>query len=172
MQIIRYVALLCISMLLTACSSYNGQSSVHLAKDAKWGIAPIINYSQAPQAGERAEQILQSALAARGINAPRYHAPAQADALIIDEAERLQSGLTWAREQGFTYVFSGSVEEWQYKSGLDGEPAVGVTLQVIEVASNRIVWQSSGARAGWSRESIAGAAQKVIDKLINSLKFD
>ena len=35
-----------------------------------------------------------------------------------------RDAMDWARRQGLEYVICGSVEEWQYKNGLDGEPAV------------------------------------------------
>ena len=66
---------------------------------------------------------------------------------------------------------TGSVEEWQYKNGLDGEPAVGISLQIVEPASGRVLWSNSGARAGWSRESLAGTAQKVLRKLVSDLRL-
>ncbi len=86
--------------------------------------------------------------------------------------ERQQRALDWARQQKLAYVVTGSVEEWQYKNGLDGEPAVGVSLQVLEPASGRVLWSTSGARAGWSRESLAGAAQKVLRELVGDLRLE
>ncbi len=79
-----------------------------------------------------------------------------------DEKARQRAALDWARQQNLQYVLTGSVDEWQYKNGLDGEPAVGVTLQVVEPASGRVVWSNSGARSGWSRECLAATAQKVL----------
>ena len=69
-------------------------------------------------------------------------------------------------------MVAGSVEEWQYKNGLDGEPAVGISLRVIEPATGRVLWSKSGARAGWSRESLAGSAQKVLNKLVGGLRVE
>ena len=67
---------------------------------------------------------------------------------------------------------SGSVEEWQYKNGLDGEPAVGLSLRVLDARTGQVLWSNSGARAGWSRESLAGSAQKVLNTLIGDLRID
>ena len=102
----------------------------------------------------------------------RVEPPArQGDLILIDDRERLAAALDWARQQRLDYVLSGSVEEWQYKNGLDGEPAVGISLRVLEPATGRVLWSNSGARAGWSRESLAGSAQKVIDKLVDDLQL-
>ena len=64
------------------------------------------------------------------------------------------------------YVVSGVVHEWRYKTGVDGEPAVGVMLEIRELPSGKIVYSGTGARAGWARTSLSQTGQKVIDKLL------
>ena len=109
---------------------------------------------------------------AEGVRPRLYPAQPQGDLQLVDDRERQQRALDWARQQKLAYVVTGSVEEWQYKNGLDGEPAVGVSLQVLEPASGRVLWSTSGARAGWSRESLAGAAQKVLRELVGDLRLE
>ena len=59
--------------------------------------------------------------------------------------------------------------EWRYKSGLDGEPAVGVAMHVVDIRSGETLWSGSYSRSGWSRESLSGTGQKVISKLVDGL---
>lgn len=172
MQIIRCLTLVVIAALATGCSSFTRESGQTLPRNASWGVAPLVNYAQTPQAGERAEQILISILAEEGVRPLMYPQAPRQDLLLQDDRERQIQALDWARQQRLAYVIIGSVEEWQYKNGLDGEPAVGVSLQVLEPATGRVVWSSSGARAGWSRESLAGAAQKVLRELVGNLDFE
>ena len=173
MQSIRCVSLAMVALLMAGCSSFTGQSSPELSKSARWGVLPLVNYSQTPQAGERSEQILLSVLSSRGLQPQVYTGTTgQGEQALLDDNERLAGAMDWAREQKLDYVVSGSVEEWQYKNGLDGEPAVGVSLQVLEPASGRVLWSTSGARAGWSRESLAGAAQKVLRELVGDLRLE
>ena len=77
--------------------------------------------------------------------------------------------MSLARATGIHYGVTGSVVEWRYKSGLDGEPAVGIAMHVIDIHSGDTVWSGSFSRSGWSRESLAGTGQKVIDKLVTGL---
>ncbi|MGG2399141.1 MULTISPECIES: penicillin-binding protein activator LpoB [unclassified Pseudomonas] len=172
MQTIRCLTLAVIALIVSGCSSFTGGSGQTLSRDASWGVAPLVNFAQAPQAGERAEQILISILAEEGVRPLMYPQQPQKDLLLQDDRERQAQALAWARQQKLAYVITGSVEEWQYKNGLDGEPAVGISLQILEPATGRVVWSSSGARAGWSRESVAGAAQKVLRKLVGNLDFE
>ena len=70
------------------------------------------------------------------------------------------------QSQSARYVVSGVVHEWRYKTGVDGEPAVGVMLEIRELPSGNIVYSGTGARAGWARTSLSQTGQKVIDKLL------
>ena len=172
MQVIRKLSLALTVLFVAGCSSFTSETSPNLPRNAQWGIVPMINYSQTPQAGERSEQILLSVLSSHGLQPRVYPTSTQGEQALMDDNERLTGALEWAREQKLDYVVSGSVEEWQYKNGLDGEPAVGISLRVLEASSGRVLWSKSGARAGWSRESLAGNAQTVIDKLVGALRFE
>ncbi|MGV8916637.1 MAG: penicillin-binding protein activator LpoB [Pseudomonas sp.] len=173
MQFIRCVSLAMVALLMAGCSSFTGQSSPQLSSKARWGVLPMVNYSQTPQAGERSQQILLSVLSSRGLQ-PRVYvgAPGQGEQALLDDSERQAGAMDWAREQKLDYVVSGSIEEWQYKNGLDGEPAVGISLRVVEVSTGKVLLSNSGASAGWSRESLAGVAQKVLGKLVGALRIE
>ena len=124
------------------------------------------------KAGERSEQILLSVLSEEGIQPRVYPHVEDQDLLVLDDRKRYEQALQWAQGQSFDYLVSGSVEEWQYKNGLDGEPAVGLSLRVLDARTGQVLWSNSGARAGWSRESLAGSAQKVLNTLIGDLRID
>ncbi|HXN40920.1 MAG TPA: hypothetical protein VN918_03965, partial [Myxococcaceae bacterium] len=87
----------------------------------------------------------------------------------FDEQRRFEDSLAWARTKGFVYGLTGTVEEWTYRTGLDGDAAVGLTLQVIEMESGRVVWSASGSRSGWGRETLSGVAHKLMDSLLAEL---
>ena len=80
----------------------------------------------------------------------------------------MQDALAWAREQKLRYALAGSVEEWRYKVGVDGEPAAGITLHILDVASGDILWSGSGGQSGWSREALSAVAHKLMRKLLES----
>ena len=50
----------------------------------------------------------------------------------------------------------------------DGEPAVGLTLQIIDVASGDTLWSGTGGKSGWSREALAAVAQQLIRDLLQA----
>jgi len=61
-----------------------------------------------------------------------------------------------------------SWQEWRYKVGVDGEPAAGVTLQIIDVATGELLWSGSGGKSGWSREALSAVAHKLIRDLLDA----
>lgn len=171
-SVLRHLLVAIAMLLLPACSVNQAEKSSSFDLSSQWTMLPFVNYSQTPQAGERAERIALTLLRRKGMNSiVGYPVIVEPNGLpVLDENKRFQQALSWAQEANFSYAISGSVEEWRYKSGLDGEPAVGVSLQVIEVASGAVLWSASGSRAGWSRESLSGTAHKVLKKLTRQLK--
>ena len=130
-------------------------------------MLPFLNRSETPLAGERAEAIALSVLRERGlVTLQVYTAAEQPNGLpILDDVKRLNVATEQALERGMRYAISGSVEEWRYKSGLDGEPAVGLSLRLLDLDSGQVLWSGSAARSGWSRESLSGTAHKVLEEL-------
>ncbi len=165
-----------IIMLLAAftaagCSTTN-TSGIGTAMDgsAKWVMLPILNHTDVPQAGLRAEAITEGLLRSGGLNnLTRYPAALNQDTLF-EPAERkvMDEANKWARTQGARYAVYGAVDEWRYKVGIDGEPAVGVALHIIDLQSGSVVWSGVGGKSGWSRESLSGVAQKLIRGLLAS----
>ena len=156
---------------LGACSTIQVGRAPALERNAKWAILPFVNQTETPQAGLRAESITESLLRADGIgNLKRYPAAMNTETLF-EPMDRKQSeaALAWARSEGVRYAVAGSVDEWRYKVGIDGEPAAGVALQLIDVQSGEVLWAASGGSTGWSRESLSGVAQKLIAKLVQPI---
>jgi hypothetical protein len=63
---------------------------------------------------------------------------------------------------------TGSVDEWRYKVGVDGEPVVGVALSIIDLANGETLWTGSGGKSGWSREALSAVARQLMRRLIQS----
>jgi len=155
---------------LGACSTLDASKAPELERQAQWVVLPFANNTETPLAGSRAEAISESLL--RSLSAAkvkRYPSSLQQEALF-DAGERKQQeeALAWARQQGARYALAGSVDEWRYKVGVDGEPAAGVALQIIDVASGETLWSGAGGKSGWSREALSAVAQQLIRNLLSS----
>ena len=155
-------------LLLCACSTLDRGAAPALERQAHWVVLPFANHTETPLAGNRAEAIAQALLHAQGVGKVlRYETGPQQEALFdAGDSKRQQEALEWARERQARYALTGAVDEWRYKVGVDGEPAVGVALSVVEVSSGRVVWSGVGAKSGWSREALSAVAQKLIKSLL------
>lgn len=159
--------------LLAGCAVIDHSPSAPLSRDARWALLPIANHTDVPQAGLRAEAIAETLLRARGVAQVLRYPPALNPETLFEPAERKLQGdaQKWAREAGARYALAGAVDEWRYKVGIDGEPAVGVALQVIDLQSGEVVWSAVGGRTGWSREALSAVAQKLIRELLASARI-
>ena len=163
------IVLLLAALAAVGCTTTN-TSGIGTAIDgsSKWVMLPILNHTDVPQAGLRAEAITEGLLRAGGINnLTRYPATLNQDTLF-EPAERkvMDEATKWARSQNAQYAVYGAVDEWRYKVGIDGEPAVGVALHIMDLQSGAVVWTGVGCKSGWSRESLSGVAQKLIRSLL------
>ncbi len=175
MRTLPLLALWLSALLLAGCASTTSSSTGQetLDSQARWVLPPVVNNTETPQAGLAAEAMVEHHLRARGVGQLlRYPATLSREGLF-DTSERklVEDAQKWARDQGARYAITGSVEEWRYKIGLDGEPVAGVTLRVIELDSGRVVWSGSGSRSGWSRDGLSAVGQQLISRLLGELRL-
>ncbi|MYL23713.1 hypothetical protein [Vreelandella massiliensis] len=165
-----FFALLIALAVLSGCAVTDVHRGEPLASQAGWALLPLANHSETPLAGQKAEASLMTLLHQHGVRS-LAQAPRTAQAGLIDlPSDRdYRAALTWAQQEGIRYGITGSVDEWQYKAGLDGEPAIGISLRVVDVNSGEILWSASGARTGWGFSTTSGVAQKLMADLIETL---
>lgn len=174
MRVLAVIMMALLGLLLAACSvTDHSQGPATLERGAKWALLPITNHTDVPQAGLRAEAITEALLRSRGIASLLRYPPALNPEALFEPAERKvqQEAQKWAKDQGARYGVTGAVDEWRYKVGVDGEPAVGMALQVVDLQSGEVLWSAVGARTGWSREALTAIAQKLIRELLGSARI-
>lgn len=154
----------------SSCSTLDISSAPNVDASAQWAMLPFANHTETPLAGQRAETIAETLLRSAGIaKVKRYPASLAQESLFEPNDRKAQEeALAWARQTGAKYALTGAVYEWRYKVGVDGEPAVGVSLSIIDVLSGETLWSSTGGKSGWSREALAAVAQKLMRDLLNA----
>lgn len=158
-----------LAVVLAGCSTVDVGRAPVLEAGAPWALLPFANHTETPQAGLRAETIAENVLRAQGVRNIRHYPSTLNTETLFEPADRkqLEAALEWARAENLKYALTGSVDEWRYKVGIDGEPAVGMTLQLIDVANGEVIWAASGGKSGWSREALAAVAQKLSRTLLS-----
>lgn len=157
---------------LSGCSVMHSQQGTGpIELDNRMAVIPLTNLSQTPQAGDQAASILSVLLRARGATEVELYLPEDDNPLAYDNRARQQQAIAMALEDRADLIVSGSVDEWRYKNGLDGEPAVSITLEIRDPSDNRVVWSGTAARTGWGREGLGVAGHKVLQGLVEAAPF-
>ncbi|MFL9925601.1 penicillin-binding protein activator LpoB [Herbaspirillum lusitanum] len=171
LRLLKLAAIAVFGIALAACSTTEIGRAPTLQAGAQWGVLPFANHTETPQAGLRAESIAENILRANGLANLRHYPAALNNETLFEPMDRKQmdAALEWARAENLTYALTGTVDEWRYKVGIDGEPAVGLTLQLVEVSSGKVIWAATGGKSGWSREALSAVAQKLSRTMLSPL---
>ena len=168
----KTIAACALALQLAACAVTQGnEQSLNLRTTDSIALLPIANHTDVPQAGLRAEAIAESSLRANGLRQLQMYPIALNPETLFEPSERKAQAEAekWAKAQGIRYVVYGSVDEWRYKVGVDGEPAVGLVFQVKDLTTGAVVYSASGGKSGWSREALSAVAQKLTVQLLSGV---
>jgi TolB-like protein len=159
--------------LVSACSTVTSTPPVIAQADGMWALLPIKNLSTTPSAGEKVASIVETQLRARGVQTIESFVRKDSLSLVslLDNTERSTEAANWAKESGAQYALTGTVHEWHYKSGADKEPAVGLSLKLIDVATEEVLWQGSSARTGWGYSNLSSVGSRVINGLLEKVRI-
>ena len=142
--------------------------------DDKVALLPVANFTDVPQAGLRVEALLEPALRKIGLRQLQVYPPSLNPETLFEPSERKAQleAEKWARTQSVRYVVSAAVNEWRYKVGVDGEPAVGLMVQVKDLESGLVVYSSAGGRTGGSREALSAVGLQLTSELVSGIRVD
>ncbi|MBW4051820.1 MAG: penicillin-binding protein activator LpoB [Proteobacteria bacterium] len=158
---------------LSGCATVqmNAAPTPHPDSQAVWCVVAPMNNTSTPYAGGRVQQQLAALLGARGL--PHVLVAPSRDGSgplpIGDDAKSQSNALDWAHRHDARYALLGSVDEWHYKIGLDGQPAVGFTLRLIDLHSGKTLWSGAASASGGSREGLAVLSERTLARLVGHL---
>lgn len=163
-----------LSLFLSACTAtiLNHSAPIGIQHRTKIAVVPFSNYTETPLAGERAKAITAGVLESRGFRHLVVYQASPKDKVLFPgmTAVESQKSLTvWAKKMHACYLMTGSVNEWTYKVGLDGEPVVGLSLQLIDLKTGHIIWTAVGSKSGGSRIAVSTTAQALVNDLLRGL---
>ena len=171
-KIRKLTLLAALAACIAGCTVIDRTPETRLDPLAGWVLLPMANHTETPQAGLRAEAIIETLLRSAGLmQLERYPASLDAESLF-DPAERKtqEKAFAWAKTRKARYAVSGSIDEWRYKVGVDGEPAVGMAVSVTDLDTGAVVYSAAGGKTGWSREALSAVAQKLARELLSGVR--
>lgn len=163
---LKNITFLLTLFLFTSCTSMIHKKNTALSHSKTYAIASFSNYSQTPMAGLSAASIVESVLAEQNI---AIHSLVKGSEDV--NAKQTQQALfklqkATAKSLGADYLITGDVQEWQYKTGIDGEPVVSYSIKVIDLNDDSILFNGVGAKSSWGHKSIGVVAQEIAKDLI------
>lgn len=172
----KYITLMlsvAVAIGLTACSTMTSTQDVSVGSQQSWALLPFNNLSTTPRAGEKTSTIVETHLRARGVDSLNKYREADGMSLVslLDAERQLVDAIAWAKASGHRYGVSGTVHEWHYKSGPDKEPAVGLSIKLIDLSNEKVIWQGTNAKTGWGYSNLSGVADDTVSKLLKQIRI-
>jgi len=156
--------ILLFTLIFLSCSSIINKQEIILPKKEKYAISPFWNYTDTSMAGLSASTIVESVISNKGVKIYSLNDKNNQD--IENKEEFLTQQKEEARGLGASYLITGDVQEWRYKTGVDGEPVVSYTIKIIDLGNNQVIFNSVGAKSGWGHKSIGVVAQEIAQEII------
>jgi len=140
-------------------------------------VLPLDNLTTTPNAGRIVGDLLTTEIIAsthfllleRSEMMEKLVAGTTSDASeVLEKAAALKIG----RDLGVDTVIFGSVTEFRYKRGLDEDPIVGLTIRMLDVPENKILWAESVSATGSansSQSSLSALSHLVCAELVKHL---
>jgi hypothetical protein len=168
------VLMMLLIYLFSGCAHLQTSGNVEVDKKKDWIVLPFNNPAETPRAAEQVESILYGMLQ-KNITGNTYmylKNPEDDLTLYLSHEQQLQEAKKWAISKNIHYGISGSVQEFHYRSGLDGEPTVGITLNLIDFTnSHQTIWSATASRTGWGFQNLTGITSKVLATMFDNIRF-
>lgn len=161
------IALFCFILISAGCAHVvtTGSSEGDSLLVDRLLLPPFTNATDDQHASRALTEMTGSALVQAGI------ALYQTEELVLRTSDDEAQGgdgryAEIARSMSASHLLIGTVHEYRYKTDLDGDPAVGITMRIVEASSGRTVWQGTSANVGYAFASVTSAGQKAVNRLV------
>jgi TolB-like protein len=164
-----------------SCTSYHQQfieKDVILSKDRYIAVLPFFNLTAYPHAGRIVSDLVLTEMYAQ----TNFRMMDQTKVMSIlnkndDDMETLMNHLAAMRIGKMLNVDSviyGSVTEFRYKRSLNEVPVASISIRLLDVNSNRILWAGSksavGGKCWFCDDALTRLAQSIAHDLVKSIQ--
>lgn len=137
----------------------SGPSDPSLQLAGRVIVAPFRNATDDDHAGQAFADLIGTALAARGLEIVMLP-PKPVNDLGEAPPYTNEDLAEAARRHGASGIVRGTAIEFRYKTDLDGDPAAGVYVEILDPMAKNAVWHATASRTGLIYSSLAQTAQK------------
>jgi polysaccharide biosynthesis protein PelC len=157
------VSTIALASALVSCTTVREGGGAN-AGQVRLFLPPFSNATEDEHAGQALTELMTTALMERGYPVTLTESttlPARAETASGSE----EYWLAAARSSGATHLILGTVLEYRYKTDLDGDPTVGISVRVVDARDGRTVWQGSSAKVCVWFASLTRAGQSAAHHL-------
>ncbi len=162
MKKLIFVVMSMMALFFGGCATkvYNTQKVV-LPKNCV--VVPFANFTQTQMAGYKVAGILEGVLKSRGYHVTKslWDFPEQ-DYTLTDIKNIIKNTKA-------NYVVTGYVNEYKYKTGIDAEPAVSVTMKIYDKKLNKYIYRGTFAIVGTTYDSLGVVTQEGFNGLLDEI---
>ncbi len=170
MQYFLIVGAIAASLGLAACKSgvqHGGVTQVDSAQ-VKIFMPAFSNATDDEHAGRALTEITASVLLKQGLPF------VQKEPVLVKSRGEKASGpdglfAETAKQIAATHLLVGTLHEYRYKTDLDGDPVVGVSMRLIDAQSDETLWQGSSSKVHVFFASLTSTAQAVVERLVEKM---
>jgi TolB-like protein len=168
-------------LILSSCVSYHQQyieKDVIFSKDRYVAVLPFYNLTAYPHAGRIVSDLVLTELYA--MTDFRLMDETEVISLLTKENEDLETmmnrtkAIKIGKMLNVNTVIYGSVTEFRYKRSLSEVPVVSISIRLLDVQANRVLWAGSKSAVGktcwFCEDALTRLAQTVSHDLVKSMK--
>jgi len=148
---------------ITGCSSdiYNIEKTTKLSKNQTMNVIPFANFTQTQLAGYKVAGIVEGVLKSKGYNISKslWNFPEE-DYTLNEIKKIIQNTKT-------NYIVTGYINEYRYKTGIDGEPAISITIKIFDKTKNKYIYSATVSKTGNTYDSLSLITQNAINKIFD-----
>jgi len=146
---------------LGGCASRvdSGPATPSISLSGRVIVAPFRNATDDDHAGQAFADLIGTALAVRGLDIVMLP-PKPVNDLGEAPPYTNEDLAEAARRHRASGIVRGTAIEFRYKTDLDGDPAAGVYVEILDPAAKNAVWHATSSRTGLIYSSLAQTAQK------------
>jgi len=177
----RMLFIICI--FFVSCTSYQQQfieKEVILSKDRHIAVLPFFNLTAYPHAGKIVSDLVQTELYAltdfRMMDQTKVMSILNKDDEDMERLMHQTAAIKIGKMLEVDSVIYGSVTEFRYKRSLNEVPVASISIRLLDVSSNRILWAGSKSSVGgncwFCDDALTRLAQTIVHDLVKSIQSD
>lgn len=156
----RFYCLIVLLFVFSGCVRETYSLGSEFPAKNTYEIVPFANFTQTPMAGYKVAGIFEGVLRAKGIHLKGSLWDFKEKDYSVEDINSL------LKTQTAKFIITGYVNEYRYKTGIDGEPAVSVTVKIFNNITGKYIYTATFSRVGDTYNSVGVLTQEGFDNLI------